>query len=161
MTTPYNPHEAASERRARRARLWADRGIVDPWLGSPATTPTAIPMAAKIPVDNSMPKRAGIAPETAGSTSMASILRAVSSFYGFKPRDLLTQCKVGDVVQPRLLAIYLMRRISRHSWSQIARFMRRSTCTIHYADDKISLLAKTDTRLAEDIKLLTAWLTTK
>jgi len=69
----------------------------------------------------------------------AQIIKAVASFYEIAPTDLLGRSRKKEVVEPRQIAIYLLRDMLDMSYPYIAEKMgKRDHTTAIYAYEKIS-----------------------
>jgi chromosomal replication initiator protein len=69
----------------------------------------------------------------------AQIIKAVSSFYEISPTDLLGRSRKKEVVEPRQIAIYLLREMLNMSYPYIAEKMgKRDHTTAIYSYEKIS-----------------------
>lgn len=149
--------------KARRARLWAGRPVV-------ASPEVPAPTVTKITVENLDTKAAAITREIvvnavipvmnpAKPIPVSVIIKAVADFYGISCHDILSHWRHRKVVRPRCVAAYLMRRVGGYSLPRIGREMHRDHTTVLYSVRKIATLINTDEKTAEDVRLLTAWLT--
>jgi chromosomal replication initiator protein len=88
-----------------------------------------------------------------------AIVLAVASHYGITREQLKGKRRTNSVALPRLVAMYLMRRLTTLSLSEIGRFLDRDPTTVILACSKIERLLVQDRpmkdsieRLAEDIQ---------
>jgi len=80
-----------------------------------------------------------------GQPSMDDIIQAVIEQFGVKLSDLQSKKRTASVTYPRQVAMYLARRITRHSLEEIGGFFGgRDHSTVLYAVDKISGLIVDD-----------------
>ena len=157
--------ELRDAHKARRARLWAPRPVV-------ASPEVPAPTVTKITVEKLDTKAAAITREIAVKSwpivpangfyiPHQAILRAVADFYGLSTHDILSHWRSRKVVLPRCVAAYLMRRVAKYPLTKVGRHIHRDHSTVLYSIRKIASLISTDEKLAEDIRLLTAWLTNR
>jgi chromosomal replication initiator protein len=67
------------------------------------------------------------------------VIKAVASFYEISPTDLLGRSRKKEVVEPRQIAIYLLREMLNMSYPYIAEKMgKRDHTTAIYSYEKIS-----------------------
>lgn len=80
-----------------------------------------------------------------GAPTMDDVVRVVTAHYGTKLSDLQSRRRNQSVAYPRQVAMYLARKITRHSLEEIGRYFGgRDHSTVLYAIDKISKLSKKD-----------------
>ncbi|MFM9857310.1 chromosomal replication initiator protein DnaA [Pseudoxanthobacter sp. M-2] len=83
------------------------------------------------------------------------IQRVVARHYSIPKTDLVSARRTQAIVRPRQIAMYLAKVLTPRSLPEIGRrFGGRDHTTVLHAVRKIDELAKTDTRLADDIELL-------
>ncbi len=83
------------------------------------------------------------------------IQRVVARHYSIPKTDLVSARRTQAIVRPRQIAMYLAKVMTPRSLPEIGRrFGGRDHTTVLHAVRKIDELAKTDTRLADDIELL-------
>ena len=76
-----------------------------------------------------------------GQPSMDDIIQVVTEHFGVKLSDLQSKKRTASVTYPRQIAMFLARRITRHSLEEIGGFFGgRDHSTVLYAVDKISNL---------------------
>ena len=74
-----------------------------------------------------------------GAPTMDDVVRVVTGHYGIKLSDLQSRRRNQSVAYPRQIAMYLARKITRHSLEEIGRYFGgRDHSTVLYAIDKIS-----------------------
>jgi len=67
------------------------------------------------------------------------IIKTVSEFFEISPADLISKCKKKEVVEPRQIAMYLLREITNSSYLFIGEKLgKRDHTTVIHACDKIS-----------------------
>jgi len=67
------------------------------------------------------------------------IIKTVSEFFEISPADLISKCKKKEVVEPRQIAMYLLREITNSSYPFIGEKLgKRDHTTVIHACDKIS-----------------------
>jgi hypothetical protein len=85
------------------------------------------------------------------------IQEVVAQFYGLSRCDLISDSRVGKLIRPRHVAMYLCRQFTRRSLPQIAkRFGGRDHSTAIHAVKKVSREILIDENLAADVAALTA-----
>jgi chromosomal replication initiator protein len=83
------------------------------------------------------------------------IQRIVARHYNIAKTDLLSARRTQTIVRPRQIAMYLAKTMTPRSLPEIGRrFGGRDHTTVLHAVRKIEELARTDTRLAEEIEAL-------
>jgi chromosomal replication initiator protein len=83
------------------------------------------------------------------------IQRVVARHYSIPKTDLVSARRTQAIVRPRQIAMYLAKVMTPRSLPEIGRrFGGRDHTTVLHAVRKIDELAKTDSRLADDIELL-------
>ena len=87
--------------------------------------------------------------------SIALVQETVGAHYALSKSDLLSARKLKRLARPRQVAMYLARRVTRKSLTQIGRAFHRDHTNVIYAIRKIEKLAYTDCKLATDITALT------
>jgi chromosomal replication initiator protein len=76
---------------------------------------------------------------------MEEILALVTAHYGVKLSELQSKRRTSAVVLPRQVAMFLARKITRHSLEEIGGFFGgRDHSTVLYAVEKIEVLAQSD-----------------
>lgn len=85
-----------------------------------------------------------------GQPSMEDILRIVTEHFNVKLSELQSRKRTNAIAHPRQVAMYLARKITRHSLEEIGGFFGgRDHSTVLYAVDKIDRLTKKDARFGE------------
>lgn len=80
-----------------------------------------------------------------GEPSMDDIVQIVTEHFGVKLSDLQSKRRTASVTYPRQLAMYLARKVTRHSLEEIGRFFGgRDHSTVLYALERI------EARISED-----------
>jgi chromosomal replication initiator protein len=99
-----------------------------------------------------------------GQPSMEDILNVVTDRFGVKLSELQSKRRTNTIAYPRQIAMYLARKITRHSLEEIGGFFGgRDHSTVIYAVDKITQMAAVDAAcrqildaLLEKLKVSTA-----
>jgi chromosomal replication initiator protein len=87
--------------------------------------------------------------------SPAQVIKAVSGFYEISPTDLIGRGRKKEIVEPRQVAIYLLRELLNMSYPYIAEKMgKRDHTTAIYAYEKINLSLSKDQGLNQKISLI-------
>lgn len=93
--------------------------------------------------------------EEPASLSNEAILQCVASFYNMKVSDLKGQRRLKQLVRPRHVAMYLVRRHTELSFPEIGRlFGNRDHATVQHACKKIASLLSKDVDLRNAIQTL-------
>jgi chromosomal replication initiator protein len=80
-----------------------------------------------------------------GQPSMEDILRVVTEHFGVKLTELQSRKRTNAVAHPRQVAMYLARRITRHSLEEIGGYFGgRDHSTVLYAVGKVQGRAQKD-----------------
>jgi chromosomal replication initiator protein len=83
------------------------------------------------------------------------IIRAVAEFYDLKEKELLTPSRKKEIVYPRQIAMYLLRKELKSSYPFIGRkFKGKDHTTAIYACEKIAKELQNNEKLAEEIDLI-------
>jgi len=83
------------------------------------------------------------------------IIQTVAEFYDLKERELLSNSRKKEIVRPRQIAMYLLRKKLQSSYPFIAKkFGGRDHTTAIYACEKIEKELQTDENLERDIDLI-------
>lgn len=82
------------------------------------------------------------------------ILKAVSDFYNISPEDLLAHKRKKEIVEPRQIAIYLLREILDLSYPYIGEKLGRDHTTAIHAYEKISNQINKNSTLYQKILLI-------
>ncbi len=86
-----------------------------------------------------------------GRISMSRIISAVAAFYHVTEIDILSRCTSMELSKPRHVAMYLSRRMTTNSLSQIGRRFNRDIWTGNYGYRKIEAALRTDEKLRAEI----------
>jgi chromosomal replication initiation ATPase DnaA len=96
-------------------------------------------------------------PASGPCNTVSIILRAVAAHYGVTPTDLTTKGRRAAIAEPRQVAIFLARQLTKFSLAQIAKpFGRRDHTTILYAVKKIERRRRYDPERARVLGRLAA-----
>lgn len=91
---------------------------------------------------------------------LEDVLSAVASHFGIKVSDLKGSRKNREVSQPRQVAMYLARRLTRHSFPEIGRaFGGKDHSTVVKGVKKIEAILRESPELAERVRLVERSLT--
>ncbi|MDP6933847.1 MAG: chromosomal replication initiator protein DnaA, partial [Myxococcota bacterium] len=86
--------------------------------------------------------------------TMESIVKTVADFYSVKISDLKGKRRTKQLVRPRHVAIFLIRKHTQHSFPDIARFFNRDNATVQHACNKIKSHQPKDADLRNAIDIL-------
>lgn len=96
-----------------------------------------------------------ITPPKKRGVSAKKIIEVVSDFYNVSPEDLLKQSRKKEYVNPRQIAMYIIRRELETSLPSIGEFFGgRDHTTVIHAIDKIERIIKERTGLKQEIELI-------
>ena len=99
------------------------------------------------------------APRRGGQPTMDDIIRVVTAQFSTKLSDLQSRKRTNAIAYPRQVAMYLARKITRHSLEEIGGFFGgRDHSTVLYGVDKIDRQVKEDPRSRELMASLLAQL---
>ena len=76
----------------------------------------------------------------ARTVSVENIQSAVAKMYGISIADILSEKKVRTIAEPRLVAMYLSRVLTKHSSTEIGEAFARNHATILYAEKQVPKL---------------------
>ena len=82
------------------------------------------------------------------------ILQAVSNFYSVPVSQIMSNSRSKDTVQPRQMAMYLVRKLTNYSLPETGKVFGRDHTTVMHACDKIDKQRKTNAELDDIIKTL-------
>ena len=82
------------------------------------------------------------------------ILQAVSNFFSVPVEHILSDRRSKDTVQPRQMAMYLIRKLTSNSLPEIGKVFKRDHTTVMHACDKIDRERKNNAELDDIIKTL-------
>jgi len=85
----------------------------------------------------------------------SQLIKLVAEFYDLKEKDLLTSSRRKEIVRPRQVVMYLLRKELKNSYPAIGRKLGgKDHTTVIYGCEKISAEAGKNESLAEEIKLI-------
>jgi len=88
-------------------------------------------------------------------TTPQKIIQAVAEFYDLKEKDLLADSRKKEIVLPRQIAMYLLRKELKSSFPAIGRkFKGKDHTTAIYACEKIEKELQTNPKIVEEINLI-------
>lgn len=88
--------------------------------------------------------------------TVPNIQKTVCDYYQVRNSDLLSKKRNRSIARPRQVAMFLSKKLTRHSLPEIGEaFGGRDHTTVLHAFRKITELSQTDSRIEEDIKHLT------
>ena len=76
----------------------------------------------------------------ARTVSVESIQSAVAKMYGISIADILSEKKVRTIAEPRMVAMYLSRVLTKQSSTEIGEAFARNHATILYAEKQVPKL---------------------
>lgn len=85
-----------------------------------------------------------------------SIQRATAEHFGLGPRDLLSRTQLPHIARPRQVAMFLSKRRTRHSHSNLGRFFERDRTTIRHGCRQVERLIAADPGFAAKVSDLEA-----
>ena len=93
--------------------------------------------------------------ENPQSISADDIIQTVANFYNVKISDLKGSRRLKQLVRPRHVAMYLIRKYTEHSFPEIGRiFGNRDHATVQHACKKIRSLVKQDVDIKSAVQTL-------
>lgn len=96
---------------------------------------------------------AGLIEVRRGAPTVDDIVRLVTEHYQVKLSDLQSKRRTKTIAFPRQIAMYLARKVTRHSLEEIGGFFGgRDHTTVMYAVDKITNLIQNDDAIAADVQ---------
>jgi chromosomal replication initiator protein len=96
-----------------------------------------------------------ITPPKKRGVSAKKIIEVVADFYNVSPEDLLKQSRKKEYVNPRQIAMFIIRRELETSLPSIGEFFGgRDHTTVIHAIDKIERIIKEKTNLKQEIELI-------
>lgn len=90
----------------------------------------------------------------ARTVSIESIQRAVAGQYRITIADMLGEKKVRNIAEPRMIAMYLSRRLTRHSSTEVGEAFGRNHATVLHAEKQIPELCRKNDSLRRTISQL-------
>ena len=89
------------------------------------------------------------------SVSADDIMATVANFYNVKVSDLKGSRRLKQLVRPRHVAMYLIRKFTDHSFPEIGRmFGNRDHATVQHAVKKIKAQSKQDVDIRSAVQTL-------
>jgi chromosomal replication initiator protein len=82
------------------------------------------------------------------------IQEKVAKYFGVRPKSMKGKKRVRNIARPRQVAMYLCRKCTNKSFTQIAEQFNRDHTTIIHGCQTIDSLIKTDAELADDVNRL-------
>jgi chromosomal replication initiator protein len=93
--------------------------------------------------------------DTRTTVSAEDIMATVANFYNVKVSDLKGSRRLKQLVRPRHVAMYLIRKFTDHSFPEIGRiFGNRDHATVQHAVKKIRSEVKTDVDIRSAVQTL-------
>jgi len=93
--------------------------------------------------------------DTPSTVSAEDIMATVANFYNVKVSDLKGSRRLKQLVRPRHVAMYLIRKFTEHSFPEIGRiFGNRDHATVQHAVKKIRGAVKTDVDIRSAVQTL-------
>jgi len=90
-------------------------------------------------------------------SSFKKVVKVVSEFYEIEEKEILSGSRKREIVKPRQIAMYILRKDLKFSFPFIARkFGGKDHTTVIYACEKIEEMLKKDGGLSEEIKEIRA-----
>ncbi len=88
-----------------------------------------------------------------GAPTMDDIISAVTSKYGVKLSELQSKRRTKSITHPRQVAMFLARRITRHSLEEVGGFFGgRDHSTVIYAVDRVSKAVRSDPEVRKQVE---------
>ena len=89
------------------------------------------------------------------SVSVSNIMKAVSSFYDINEKDIISSSRKKEIVKPRSIIIYFIRKELEYSFPFIGKKMGgRDHTTVMHSYNKIENELKTNEEIKEEISLI-------
>ncbi|KPJ57564.1 hypothetical protein AMJ49_00365 [Parcubacteria bacterium DG_74_2] len=82
------------------------------------------------------------------------IIQATAEFYDLKEKDLLSKSRRKEIVKPRQIAMYLLRKELKGSFPFIGRKLKKDHTTVIYAFEKISKTIEKNEDLNQEINMI-------
>ncbi|MCX6806558.1 MAG: chromosomal replication initiator protein DnaA [Candidatus Berkelbacteria bacterium] len=92
--------------------------------------------------------------QSKNSLNSEKVLNEVADFYGLKKEDILNRKRDRDLVHPRQIAMYLLRRELNYSYPKIGKELKRDHTTIIHGCGKIEKAITQDNGLKQEITLI-------
>ena len=88
-----------------------------------------------------------------GTPTMDDIISAVTGKYGVKLSELQSKRRTKSITHPRQVAMFLARRITRHSLEEVGGFFGgRDHSTVIYAVARVAKAIREDTEVREQVE---------
>jgi chromosomal replication initiator protein len=88
-----------------------------------------------------------------GAPTMENIIAAVTGKYGVKLSELQSKRRTKSITHPRQVAMFLARRITRHSLEEIGGFFGgRDHSTVIYAVDRVAKAIRSDPEVRQQVE---------
>ena len=85
--------------------------------------------------------------------SIEKIQRRVADYFNIKPSDIIGKNRSRSIARPRQIAMYLSRKLTRHSFPEIGTFFgNKDHTTVLFAYNKIEKETEEDSKLREVIQ---------
>lgn len=95
------------------------------------------------------------------AVTIDNVKKTVAQYFNVRTSDLESKSRTRSVTRPRQMAMALCKELTQHSLPEIGKqFGNRDHSTVLHACRKMAELRKKDTKIEEDIKILTRTLTT-
>lgn len=88
------------------------------------------------------------------SMTLERIQKKVAEYYNIHVSDLLSNKRPKNIAVPRMIAMYLSRKLTNHSLPEIGREFSRNHATVLHADKRIKNTIKNDEELKRNIAVL-------
>lgn len=90
--------------------------------------------------------------EEKGELTVSSIQRMVADFYDMRLTDMTSKCRQRAIAQPRQVAMYLSRRMTNHSFPDIANSFGKTHATVLHAYKTIDNRMDVDPELRRSVQ---------
>lgn len=87
------------------------------------------------------------------------VISAVAKYYGVSLRDIVARRRTREYLRPRHVAMYLAKRLTKHSLPALGRVFERDHTTVLHGCRRIAKLRRQDPELDAEINALLEWLT--
>lgn len=84
-------------------------------------------------------------------TTIASIMEAARAHYGLGPCEIASKHRDRRIARPRQVVMYLARQLTKRSFAEIGRALRRDHTTVMHGSATIERLLSRDQALAADV----------
>lgn len=94
--------------------------------------------------------------EKRGKISPADVIKNVAAYYNLRPSVLKSENRKGSVAIARQIAMYILRTTLKLTFDEVAHILKRKDhTTIMYGVDKVTALILKDTKLKEEVSIIT------